>query len=93
MLEHTTPHEAPAAVQHVSFPDASILSDARQAQVEAYLDHLCSSMAATRPEDTRQELRAEMQARLEVLIVVHQQSGHGYETPWPRRFENFIAIT
>jgi len=80
MLEQTLIQDAIPTVRPACADSAPALSVARQAQVEACLEHLCSRAAGGMHQRARLELRAEMETALEQLIVAHQELGSDLDT-------------
>jgi hypothetical protein len=94
MLKHTS-SIAPDAMQSSTLPAAmpgSVeLSMAREAQLEASLDHLCDSRVGAAPNVNRQEVRAHMRVELDALIAAHQELGSGWEEATSAALRNLRA--
>jgi hypothetical protein len=77
MLEHTpqqdTTHTTPVVRPDVVLEAPATLSAQREAQVAAYLDHLCTRAIADQPHRSPAELRMELELRLEELTAAHRE--------------------
>jgi hypothetical protein len=80
MLEQILIQDATPTVRPVCADSAPALSIARQAQVDACLEHLCARAGGAMPQRARQELRDEMQTALQQLIAAHQELGSDLDT-------------